>query len=199
MSQYFFRALIIPASALLLASCATAIEGSQQQITFETEGASAAHCSATTGELTTQFNPPQTIWVNKSRKNLVVDCKAPGNRRKTVEIESVLDPVSVAGGPGMLWDAESGALYKYPNHIVINFNDTPAKLSALPAYHNLDGLDPNKMAQDIENMGPMTPSLKGDAEARARAEQAYQENDAKEAWETEREERKAAYDPGVKK
>ncbi len=161
---------LIPATALLLtlSACATFIEGAQQQIEFETTGAENAICLVQTGAsgMKYQVRPPQTIWIKKSSDDMNVVCEAPGNRTATTHVES-----STAGktylnifnlGFGAGYDGESGAMFKYPEKVVIDFTGVMPQAEALPAYHNLDGLDP-KHEGTIEDLGPDQPAMKSDA------------------------------------
>lgn len=145
-------------------------EGSQQQISFETPGAVGALCDIRIGVNGLRYivRPPQTVWIKKSARDMTVTCQAPGNRIVTETVESEAAPstlLNIGNGalPGAVYDAESGAMFKYPELISIDFVGVMPVANAMPDYHNLDALDPQNEAT-IENMGPDSPALAADAE-----------------------------------
>jgi hypothetical protein len=166
---------LIPATALLLtlSACATYFEGAQQQITFETPGAENSICIIQTGAtgMKYQVRPPQTIWIKKSREDMNVTCEAPGNRIATTHAESTTSGKTFWNifnvGLGAAYDGESGTIFKYPEKIVIDFAGIMPQPEAMPAYHNMDALDPAHEAM-IEDFGPDEPALKSDAATKFR-------------------------------
>lgn len=199
-----FLAVFAFLSLPFLASCSTAMEGSTQQVSFKTVGAEDAYCTVQIGTNDYRYNvrPPQSIWIQKSRKPLFVACTAPGNRVQNVTVDS-----EVAGnaylnglnaGVGAGWDAASGAMYKYPEEVVVDFSGIAAQDSALPSYMNRDAIDPK--TQGIEDFGPDVPMLPSDAAVAARYKAAYDEEARmlaeKKAFEEEKEKRIEAVDGG---
>ena len=203
MSRLKLNSFVLAISVLALTSCATLIEGSSQEVTFEAKGATNVMCNLKTkgGELAYKVYPPQRIWMKRSRVNMMADCFAPGNRNKKFIISTGVEPWTATnvsnGGTGVAWDAYSRAFFKYPDVIVIDMSDTTATPSLLPDYHNGDGLSPKEAG--IENMGPKKNELIGDKYDNQVRERAYEQYARDQEFEIEREERKAAYDPGVKK
>ena len=174
-------------ASMTLGACSTVTEGSQQQITFETVGAVDAVCEVNQGvnDFQYQVRPPQTIWIKKSRRNLTVECDAPGNRKVTKIVETDLAAttfLNVFNGlvPGAAYDAESGAFFKYPDKIVIDFTTEMAKPNPLPSYHNLDTLDPDREAS-VENMGPDNPEMPGEKDLNASHKVAWDEYNKEQA------------------
>lgn len=174
-------------ASMTLGACSTVTEGSQQQITFETVGAVDAVCEVNQGvnDFQYQVRPPQTIWIKKSRRNLTVECDAPGNRKVTKIVETDLAAttfLNVFNGlvPGAAYDAESGAFFKYPDKIVIDFTTEMAKPNPLPSYHNLDTLDPDREAS-VENMGPDNPEMPGEKDLNASNKVAWDEYNKEQA------------------
>lgn len=160
-------------ATMTLGACSTVTEGSQQQITFETIGAVDAVCEVNQGvnDYQYQVRPPQTIWVKKSRRDLTVVCEASGNRKAMTVVNTDVAAttfLNVFNGvvPGAAYDAESGAFFKYPDKIVVDFTGQMATPNALPSYHNLDTLDPDRESS-VENMGPDNPEVPGDRELKA--------------------------------
>ncbi len=189
-------------SALALTSCATLLEGSSQEVNFESVGATDVQCVVSSEELKYKMRPPQTIWMKRSRLNLIADCWAAGNRHKTFEIKTGIEPwtiTNVSNGvvPGVSYDAYSRAFFKYPNTVVIDMSDVVAMPSDLPGYHAPDGLNPKDAG--IEYMGPKTPALAEDEINAAKRAAAFDEFDRKQAYEAERAERKSQYDPNDQK
>ena len=175
----FLPLLFVLCAPLGLASCSTVTEGSTQQISFKTVGADNASCDVQLGTNNYLYNvrPPQTIWVQKTRKPIFVSCVAPGNRMAKTTIESEFAGSSslnfLNAGLGMIVDGESGALHKYPDEIIIDFMGVEAKNRPLPSYHNVDALDPTE--QGIEYMGPDSPALTQDKIMADRYSKAYQD------------------------
>jgi len=195
------RILLAGFTLLTLPACATLLEGSSQEVTFEAVGATNVMCNLKSEELSYKVYPPQRVWLKRSRLNLTADCYAPGNRHKQFEIVPGIEPYAATNvsnaGSGIAYDAYSRALFKYPDIVTFDMTDTTAKDSLLPDYHNGDGLDPNKAG--IEYMGPKTPALDEDATNAARRAKAFEEFNRQEEFEAERMERMEATDPGVKK
>ncbi len=188
----------------MLASCATAMEGSTQQVSFKTVGADDAFCTIQIGSNDYRYDvrPPQSLWIQKSRKPLFVSCTAPGNRVQNATVESEIAGATflntLNAGLGAGWDAESGAMYKYPEEVVIDFSAVPAREQALPAYMNNGALDTK--AQGIESFGPDVPTLNEDKIIAERYKAAYAEDARmrveKEAFDAERDRRIGAVEGG---
>lgn len=198
--------IVSPFCLLALAACSTAIEGSQQQVSFKTLGALDAVCEVKAGQegMVYTVRPPQTIWVNKSMDDLNISCNAPGNRNVTKVVESdiaattFLNPLTGLV-PGLAHDGSSGAMFKYPKEIEVDFTDVMAKSNPLPTYHNLDTLDPEKEA-GVEDYGPDTPKASDDDALALRhklaSDQAAKDEAAAAAMEAEKQARIDAVDGG---
>lgn len=136
-----------------------------QPLTVLTPGASNAQCSVYIDGLRYKFRPPQTISIPKSKENLVVDCLAPGNRHKKTYIEAEIEKSfygNVATGiiPGAAWDYTSNAMFKYPDTVEVNFENTPVRSENLPAHNNPDIRQPEDYM--LEEFRPGTPRLNSD-------------------------------------
>ncbi len=175
-----FLPLLFVCCTPFLSSCSTITEGSTQQITFKTVGAANASCDVQLGANSYRYNvhPPQTIWIQKTRSPIFVSCTAPGNRVANTSVVSLITDSTyfniLNAGLGIAVDGESGAVYKYPDEIIIDFMDSEAKDQPLPPYHNEGALDPS--AQGIEYMGPDTPTLSEDKIMSDRYRAAYDED-----------------------
>ena len=175
--------LLLVMCAPVLVGCATLIEGSTQRVSFKTVGAEDAYCDVQIGDskYTYAVRPPRAIWIQKSADPMFISCTAPGNRTKNMTVESGVAGSAVlngmTAGATLAVDATSGALYKYPDEVVIDFAGAVAKPITLPSYENAGTYRPKD--SEIEYMGPDTPALPGDEAEAARVKKAYAE-DAKE-------------------
>ena len=197
------KSFVLAITLLTLTSCATLLEGSSQEVTFEAVGANNIMCNlkAKGGELAYKVYPPQRIWMKRSRVNMIADCYAPGNRHKQFEIVTGVEPWTATnasnGGAGVAYDAYTRAFFKYPDVVVIDMSDTIAKPELPPEYEDKDGLDPKSIG--IEYMGPKTNALPDDEINAEKARRANTQYEIEQEFQKERDERKAQYDPGVKK
>ncbi|MCC6598305.1 MAG: hypothetical protein IT559_05910 [Alphaproteobacteria bacterium] len=133
----YFSALI---PLLALGACAYTYDNAVQDVKFETPGAYGAICNVYVEKVKYVVKPPQTINIFKSKEVLEVDCKAPGNRERKIFIKPLVSSTSnwniANAGVGYAWDYASGALWRYPDVIEIDFTGVPTKSSPLPG-HNL--------------------------------------------------------------
>lgn len=172
-----FLPLLFICCAPLLASCSTITNGSTQQVSFKTVGADDAYCDILIGANDYKYSvrPPQTAWIQRSRKPMFITCTAPGNRIANAMIESgvanttYLNTLTV--GTTLPIDAATGAMYAYPDEVVIDFSSSLAKEQPLPSYENKGAFDPK--TREIEYMGHDTPALPSDAADAARFKAAY--------------------------
>jgi hypothetical protein len=181
-------AIIFLVSCLpVLAACSSINSGSSQQVVFKTEGVEGAFCDVKLGENGLRYNihPPQTIWVQKVSDPMFISCRANGNRVSNKTVESSVRPSTYWNvlnlGLGAFYDAESGASYRYPDEVVIDFAGTVANDQPLPMYHTKGSLDPS--AQGIEYLGPDSPGVPQDKAVADRYRLAYEESARLEAEE----------------
>lgn len=155
------------AAALTLTGCATLVEHSSQDVYFQAVGATETTCMIDTGKLKYKVELPEKVNITKSRRALNISCTAAGNRTKEMVVESELSgwtagDVVTGVVPGAAWDAGTGAMFKYPDVIIVDFTDTVAVSDNLPAYHAIDTLDPKSASALVEDLGPSTAKLPGD-------------------------------------
>lgn len=152
---------------MLIGACAYVVDGQIQPVEFQTPGARNATCNIHVNKRKYVAKPPQTINLLKTNKTLIVDCLAPGNRRKVVYIDPAIEPSSygnvATAGAGYAWDAVSKSMWRYPDIIEVNFTDTPVKEFELPAQNAPDIRQPEEYP--IEQYSPSTPSLNSDKNA----------------------------------
>jgi len=160
----FAKYLMMISGAVALVSCATIIDGQTQMVTINTPGASESKCYANNG-LRYPFYGGQTVEIQRSRNDLVIECYGSGNRYKKKIVESTLNDWTVANVsngvvPGTAYDVNSGAFWGYPAVIDVDFVGVPTKGFEMPEYHNKDL--PSPYDQAVENMGPSTPRVESD-------------------------------------
>ncbi len=160
-------------AALLLSACATIVEKPTQDLKIEILGTGEALCDITQTGRRYRAYAPSTIKIRKSRDPLNVRCFAPGNREKAVVLHSeVSDAIigNVATGvlPGMSWDAASGAMYKYPDTVVMDFTMLPPQPYPLPDYQAVLNANPSLIGLEefrpgrsalIRDMGTGVPTM----------------------------------------
>jgi hypothetical protein len=193
--------LLTAVSALALTGCATALERSTQTVYFQAVGATEVSCSVDTGKLKYKVNLPQKAEITKSRLPIHLTCLAAGNRKKEMLVASEVSGWTfgnVATGvvPGAAWDAASGAMFKYPDIIIVDFTDTIAVGDNLPLYHAVDGLDPKYAAGSVENLGPNTLKLPGDDATALRHKMSYLQRERDDAVVLEKSERRQNLEGG---
>lgn len=155
------------ASVIILGGCSTFVEKSIQDVTIETPGAYNAVCHLYIDGLRYKSRPPQTISIHKTKENMKVDCIAPGNRRRTLYIEPEVSNTSAwnmaVAGVGYPYDYASGAMFKYPSRIVVDFTDAKITDMPLPAQNQPDIRQPEDY--DLEEFSPGQPRLNSDRDA----------------------------------
>jgi len=152
-------------ATLALSACATAIDRSTQEVTIETPGTTGALCFLERPGFRARVWAPKTLRINKSGDPLVVTCHAPSNRKKVVVAEAKIPAsfyANVANGmlPGGLWDYESGAMFKYPEKITVDFTGMLPQPMPGPDYQRV--LDENPAIFDMEEFRPGVPALQRD-------------------------------------
>jgi len=117
------RWFAISVASGLLASCATIVEGTSQDIQLSATPASAACDAYLQGKLIGSYDSRrQTMTVRKSKNNTEIRCAAPGYRDKLVTIVSEASAWGVVGALTLdfgLIDYSTGALNKYPASLQI--------------------------------------------------------------------------------
>ena len=149
---------------IALGACAYALDGTSQNVKFITPGAYNAACNVYVEGLKYRVKPPKVVSLYKAKEDLIVDCLAPGGRRKIVNITPEIE-VSTAwnaanAGVGLPWDYASGALFRYPDVIEIDFTGEPISDPPLPAQNSPDIRQPEEYL--LEEFSPSEPILNND-------------------------------------
>lgn len=158
------RGFLAFALIFLVSACAWTTQTSLQDVAFETPGALDAECEVLVGKTKYIVHPPQTVILPRSVETMHVNCLAPGGREKSWEYLPKVSPMVVAdsalGMAPIVWDHYSGALYDYPDKVVIDFSGVPTVPIPLPSYHNPDTVPPRLSGLDEETPG--MPGLNAD-------------------------------------
>lgn len=168
-------------AALLLSSCATALEQPAQDLHIDIVGTGEALCDVTQPGRRYRAYAPGSIRVMKSDDPLTLKCAAPGNREMSVTLTPKMTPMlaaNIANGivPGVTWDYLSGAAHHYPDKVVMDFSGMPPQEYPMPDYQyvfeqnpHIAGMEmfrPGKAAL-ISDIGQKAPTLMPRAEDEA--------------------------------
>lgn len=159
-----FRNLLFVSSALAVSACSYAIDGSYQRVKIETPGAEGSKCHVYVDGLHYPISVPGEISVQKTSKDLEIDCLAPGNRRKKVVVPArVASSTLLNASNGFLggaWDYASGAMFEFPDVIQVTFHDVPQKPTSGPL-HDHPGMK-HSSEYFMEEIVPGEPRLNSD-------------------------------------
>ena len=160
------RTIFLSFLALTFVSgCATVLDSATQDITVKTPGAHDAFCFVDNGDMVYRIITPGTARISRRPGDLTVRCMADGNREKTVIIDQQAQNISIANvGTAFVgtWvDYETGALFKYPATIIVDFRDMPASAQPLPNYHQ--HFENNPELAGMEEFRPARSALQSDA------------------------------------
>jgi len=152
------------ATLAVLSACAYATDTSVQEITLRTPGAKNAVCYMFVDNVKYRVHPPQATSIFRTKNDLIIDCLAPGNRRKKVVIEPSYSDKAVGNvataGVGLAWDYASGALFTYPDVVEISFIGMPEGPALIPDQNNPDVRQPE--TYDLEEFRPSQPRMNSD-------------------------------------
>ena len=102
-----------------VSGCASITQGTSQTIVFNLEPKE-IKCVATRdgdGQLGTLSESHNTLSVSKDKDDIVVSCKAPGHKPKTIRLTSSVQAAGIVGGVFIdlgVVDLMTGAMWKYP-------------------------------------------------------------------------------------
>jgi hypothetical protein len=115
---------VIFAVAAFSTGCASITQGTSQTITFNLEPKE-INCVATRdgdGQLGTLTYNNSNLTVSKDKDDIIVSCKAPGHKPKTVKLVSSTQAAGVVGGFFLdlgITDMITGAMWKYGDSVNI--------------------------------------------------------------------------------
>ena len=150
---------------VMLGACAYAVDKGYQPLTIRTPGAQDAVCDVMANKVRYRFYPPATRNVKNSKEDLIVHCLAPGNRERKVVIRpDIADAFAgnVVTGfiPGASWDYASGAMFRYPDTVDVDFTTMKPKPMPGPVHNNPDNIQPEEYR--LEEFRPNTSYLHED-------------------------------------
>jgi len=116
------------AAAVSLSACSTIVNGSNQMVKFNTGDVEGANCVATGGSdyaVNESFTTPAEVKLPRSKKKIDITCDKEGYETGTKSIlgkveGSTAGNIIAGGGIGLGVDALTGAIYKYPDTVVID-------------------------------------------------------------------------------
>lgn len=159
-----FKRTLFLSSILLLSACAYAIDKQIQDIEFTAKGAEDALCHIYTAGTHYKVRPPGIVTVSNTEQPMMVDCLAPGNRRTKFEVPAKTNATTFLNlgnaGAGLPWDYASGAMFKYPDEIVVDFTGIESRPQDLPAQNNPDIKQPEEY--ELEEFSPALPRMNMD-------------------------------------
>lgn len=152
------KSFITLVSVLSLSACASVIDHQTQEITMRTPGAENARCIIQNEDLKYVAYTDQKIEIMKSPHDLVIHCKAGGNREQTVHVKREVNDwvfLNVANGfvPGATYDYFSRGAFLYPDVFTVSFAGVPVKPYPLPE-HLRNDYGTNEQNNRIEYYGP---------------------------------------------
>lgn len=159
------RIFSVLAVAALLTGCSSVVDRATQDVTVETPGAAGAQCLMEWSGHRMRIWTPKTVKITKDEGPMTVTCLAPGNREKKVVIEPIT-PSSYSYNfltgflPGALYDRDTGAMWLYPEKIVVDFTGMPVQQMPKPDYQEL--LDANPGLAGMEEFRPGRAALQRD-------------------------------------
>ncbi|OFW88863.1 MAG: hypothetical protein A3J37_09140 [Alphaproteobacteria bacterium RIFCSPHIGHO2_12_FULL_45_9] len=122
MKKSIFAAIFV-APLLMLAGCVSLTQGNEQTITFNLQPKEiqcvASRNNVDISSITYQYN---TLSVSKSKSDIVVQCAAPGYKRKIIRLRSETQAAGVVGGVFLdygVTDMATGAMWRYPDEATI--------------------------------------------------------------------------------
>ena len=122
------KLIALLAASISVSACSTIVNGSNQMVNFNTGDVVGADCVATGGSsnsVNEMFVTPAEVKIPRSKKILIVECNKPGyqtgEERVAGQVEGSTGGNILLGGPiGVGVDALTGAIYKYPDTVVID-------------------------------------------------------------------------------
>ncbi|HEY8963295.1 MAG TPA: hypothetical protein VIN59_02405 [Alphaproteobacteria bacterium] len=137
------NAFVLGSVAILslgLSACGTIMDGGSQTVDVVVKGSPSAFCEFSTSVFKNAATFPNKMIVERSRENLVAECRGEQNKYIKFEIPSVLTASGTVGNvatgvvPGVAYDAASGGMWAYPDPIIVDFRKNYAKADTKPAW-----------------------------------------------------------------
>lgn len=140
------------------------MDKSHQYIAFEAPGTPGVNCELRRLGYFKRTHVPAKVMVQKSGEDLEAKCFAPGNRQITVTLEPGVAENFYANSVTLMFtgaiDALSGAMYTYPEKVVLDFTQMKPGHQAYPDYQYM--LDKNPEMIAVEEFRAGWPALQRD-------------------------------------
>lgn len=125
--KFIQRLAIIMVVALSLGACSTIVNGTNQSVAFNSGAVTGANCKLTGGSefaVSETFVTPANVQVPRSKKALQLACTKAGYKDATRTVNSKVEATTggnllLGGVVGAGVDAATGALYKYPESVIL--------------------------------------------------------------------------------
>lgn len=124
MNTKFF---LLAAAAVAMTGCSTIANGKNQAVNFSTGAVEGADCTVTGGRdgaVHETFQTPAEVRIRRAKVAIDVECSKTGYQTATRRVESKMEGSTggnvIAGGfVGLGVDAMTGAMFKYPDTIMM--------------------------------------------------------------------------------
>lgn len=121
------KLLFLAAAAVAITGCSTIANGKNQAVNFSTGAVEGANCLVTGGRdgaVREEFQTPAEVQIRRAKAAIDVECSKAGYQTATRTVQSKMEGSTggnvVAGGfVGLGVDAMTGAMFKYPDTIMI--------------------------------------------------------------------------------
>jgi hypothetical protein len=118
---------LLTAAAFAMTGCSTIANGKNQAVQFTTGAVEGADCLVTGGRdgaLRESFQTPAEVQIRRAKTAIDVECSKDGYQTASRTVESKMEGTTggnvVAGGfVGLGVDAMTGAMFKYPDTILL--------------------------------------------------------------------------------
>jgi len=123
-----YKLLLAAAAAVSLSACSSIANGNNQAVNFhsgEVKGADCVVSGGRDGNVHVEFTTPaEKVQIRRAKAAIDVECKKAGYQTANMTVESKMEATTggnvLAGGfVGLGVDAMTGAMFKYPDTIMI--------------------------------------------------------------------------------
>lgn len=124
------KLFILAAAAVAMTGCSTIANGKNQAVKFSTGAVEGADCIVSGGRdgaVRESFQTPATVQIRRAKAAIDVECSKAGYETASRRVESKMEGSTggnvVAGGfVGLGVDAMTGAMFKYPDTILLELD-----------------------------------------------------------------------------
>jgi len=135
------KLIVLTGAAFSLGACSSIANGKNQAVTFSTGAVEGAECMITGGRdgaVRQTVVTPDTVQVRRAKAAIDVECNKDGYKTAARRVESKMEGTTggnvVAGGfIGLGVDAMTGAMFKYPDTILLEMEtENPPTVTGEP-------------------------------------------------------------------